>query len=278
MNKLYLPNFDLQMTLLGGQSFAWDFIDGAYYGVTRDRVIKIVRDGENIYWQTFPKKDDFEFVEKYLRLDVDYEKVLKKISKDEHIKKAAAKYPNIRLLEQDFEEALLSFIISSNNTIRSIRKSVRSLNQMYGEKVEVGGNSFHLLPKTEILAEAPLEDILKSKVGFRAKYLKDTAQNLVRSGLPGKIKEMDENEARRKLVELKGVGDKIADCVLVFGLAHDNVTPLDVWAKRVFINLYGLDPKMKYDDMRKWIKNYFEGHAAWAGQFLFEYIRNEKIL
>lgn len=278
MNKLYLPNFDLQMTLLGGQSFAWDFIDGAYYGFTKDRVIKIIRDGEYIYWQTFPKKDDFDFIKKYLRLDVNYEEVLKKISKDEHVKKAAAKYPNIRLLEQDFEQALLSFIISSNNTIRSIRKSVRTLNQMYGQKLEVDGKDFYLFPETEALAEAPLEDILKSKVGFRAKYIKDTAQNLIKSGLPRDIKKLDENEARKKLVELKGVGDKIADCVLVFGLAHDNVTPLDVWAKRVFINLYGLDPKMKYDDMRKWIKDYFEGHAAWAGQFLFEYIRNEKIV
>lgn len=278
MNKLYLPNFDLQMTLMGGQSFAWDFIDGAYYGFTKDRVVKIIRDREYIYWQTFPKKDDFEFIKQYLRLDVNYEEILRKISKDEHVKKAAAKHPNIRLLEQDFEQALLSFIISSNNTIRSIRKSVRLLNQMYGQKLEVDGKDFYLFPETEVLAEAALEDILKSKVGFRAKYIKDTAQNLVKSGLPHEIKKLDENEARKKLVELKGVGDKIADCVLVFGLAHDNVTPLDVWAKRVFINLYGLDPKMKYDDMRKWIKDYFEGHAAWAGQFLFEYIRNEKIL
>jgi N-glycosylase/DNA lyase len=263
---------------MGGQSFAWDFIDGAYYGFTKDSVIKIIRDNENIFWQTFPKKDDLAFVEKYLRLNMNYDEILKKISKDRHVKKAASKYPNIRLLEQDFEQALLSFIISSNNTISSIRKSVRLLNQMYGEKLEIEGKDFYLFPKTEILAEAPLEDILKSKVGFRAKYLKDTAQNLLKSGLPRDIKKLDENEARKRLIELKGVGDKIADCVLVFGLAHDNVTPLDVWAKRVFINLYGLDPKMKYDDMIKWIKKHFDGYAAWAGQFLFEYIRNEKIL
>ena len=72
------------------------------------------------------------------------------------------------------------------------------------------------------------------------------------------------------------VGEKIADCVLVLGLGFNNVTPIDVWGKRFLINFYNLNSKMKYEDMRKWIGNYFEGYAGWAGQFLYEYIRNQR--
>ena len=85
---------------------------------------------------------------------------------------------------------------------------------------------------------------------------------------------MDENNARRALKEIKGVGDKVTDCVLVFGLGFDTVTPLDIWAKRALVRFYKLNPKMKYDDMREWMSNYFGNYTSWAGQFLFEYIRN----
>ncbi len=84
---------------------------------------------------------------------------------------------------------------------------------------------------------------------------------------------MSETDARKTLLGINGVGEKIADCVLVFGLGFDNVTPLDVWSKRVFTRFYKLNPKMKYEDMRFWASNYFEGYAGWAGQFLYEYIR-----
>ena len=273
MNKLLLPDYDLNMTLLGGQSFAWDFEDGYYWGFTKDKAIKLKKGNDSLYWQTYPKKDNFNFIKNYLRLDVDYLKIVKKIQKDNHMKLAIKKYPNLRLLQQDFEETLLSFLISSNNNIRSIRKIIRSMNRKFGKSINIEGRKIYLFPKTEIIAEAKLEDLLECKLGFRAKYLKAAAKYLTEKDLSKKIKSMSESEARDTLLEIKGVGEKIADCVLVFSLGFNNVTPLDVWGKRAFTRFYKLNPKMKYEDMRKWIGNYFEGYAGWAGQFLFEYIR-----
>ncbi len=282
MNKLFLPQYDLNMTLLGGQSFAWDFEDGYYYGFTKDKVVKLKLDVETyhdkplLYWQTYPKKDNFDFVEKYLRLEVNYPQIIKKIQKDKYIKLAIKQYPNLRLLKQDFEETLLSFIVSANNNIRSIRKIIRSMNMKFGKSLNVNGKKIFLFPETEVIANAKLNDLLECKLGFRAKYIKGAAKHLLKTDLSKKVTEMLESDVRNSLLEINGVGDKIADCVLVFGLGFDNVTPLDVWGRRIFEEFYKLDPKMKYGTMRNWASNYFEGYSAWAGQFLYEYIRNHK--
>ena len=273
MNKLLLPKYNLHTTLLGGQAFNFDF-DGEYFhGFTQDKVIKIKKDGDEVCWQTYPENDDINFLRKYLRLDVDYPKILKTIQKDHYIKSAIRKYPHLRLLRQDFEQTLFSFILSTNNNIRSIRKLIRSMSQKFGKFVTVNGKKIFLFPKTETIANAKLEELLKCKLGFRAKFLKGAAQYLSRTNLSKKIQNYSEADARNALKEIKGVGNKITDCVLVFSLGFNNVTPLDIWAKRVLTKFYNLNPKMKYEDMQKWIDNYFEGYAAWAGQFLYEYIR-----
>lgn len=267
------------MTLLGGQAFNFDFdpSDGFYYGFTQDKVIKLKNDNDKLFWQTFPENDNIDFLKSYLRLDVNYPKIINTIQKDKYIKSAVKKYPDIRLLKQDFEQTLLSFLISSNNNIRSIRTIIRKINQKFGKKNEIDGKEIFLFPKTETIADAKLEDLLECKLGFRGKFLKACAKQLLETNLHKKIHNMTEKEARNSLLEIKGVGEKIADCVLVFGLGFDNVTPLDVWAKRVLIRFYKLNPKMKYNDMQVWLSNYFGNYTSWAGQFLYEYIRNENM-
>lgn len=274
MNKLLLPDYDLNMTLLGGQSFAWDFKDDYYLGFTRDKAIKLKKEKHFLFWQTYPEKDDLDFVKKYLRLDVNYPKIIKNIQTDRYMKSAIKKYPGLRLLKQDFEETLLSFLVSSNNNIRSIRKIIRAMNKKFGKVINIDTEKMYLFPKVEVIANAKLEDLLECKLGFRAKYIKAAANHLLKSKLAKKIEKMSEFDARNALIEITGVGEKIADCVLVFGLGFDDVTPLDVWAKRAFIRFYKLNPKMKYEDMRNWISGYFNGYSGWAGQFLYEYIRN----
>lgn len=276
MNKTLLPNYDLNMTLLGGQAFNWDFYpeDKCFYGFTKDRVIKLKKEKDNLLWQTYPKEDDFKFLKNYLRLDVNYPNILKKIKKDKYIKSAIEKHPNIRLLSQDFEQTLFSFIISSNNNISSIRKIIRKMSTKLGSCITINGKKIFLFPSTEKIANANLEDLLLCKLGFRAKYLKAAANYLLKTDLPTRIKILSEDKARDALKEIKGIGDKIADCILVFSLGFDNVTPLDVWGKRILTSFYKLNPKMKYDNMRLWAGNYFNGYAGWAGQFLYEYIRH----
>ena len=274
MNKIKITDYNLPITLIGGQSFSWDFKNGFYYGFTSSKVIKLKSEDETLFWQTYPEHNDSEFVKSYLRIDTDYTKILKKIEKDKYIKSAIKKYPGLRLLKQDFEQTLLSFMITSNNNIKSIRKIIRSLNRKFGKSIIVDGEKIFLFPETERFAEATLEDLLKCKLGFRAKFIKKAASHIIQTNLKGKIRKLSETNARQSLKEISGIGDKITDCILVFSLDFDNITPLDVWGKRVLTDLYKLNPKMKYEYMRDWLGHYFEGYAGWAGQFLFEYIRN----
>lgn len=276
LNKLPLKNYNLHSTLMGGQSFGWDFDGEFYYGFTIDRAVKLKLRDDELLWQTYPVRDDFEFLKNYLRLDVDYKNIIQKINKDSHTQVSIERFPNLRLLKQDFEETTLSFIISAFNNIKKIRMSIRFLNEKLGDKVKIGNKEIFLFPKMEVLADASLETLQESKLGYRAKYVKSAARYLSETDLSNKIANLSEQEAREELKKINGIGEKVADCILTFSLAFDNVTPVDVWARRVFTDLYQLDPKMKPHEMRKWINEYFENYGAWAGQFLFEYIRTEK--
>lgn len=274
MNRLFLPHYDLQMTLLGGQAFNFDYENGFFYGFTTDKVIKLKKDNDYLFWQTYPKTDDHKFLKQYLRVEVNYSQILKKIQKDKYVKLAIKKYPYIRLLNQDFEQTLFSFLVSANNNIKSIRTIIRAMNRKFGKKINVGNKTICLFPNAEVIKNAKLEDLLECKLGFRAKFLKGAAKYIIETNLTNKIKNLGEQEARSSLKEIKGIGDKIADCILVFSLGFDNVTPLDVWGKRILTQFYKVSSKKKYEEMRKWIDNYFEGYAGWAGQYLYEYIRH----
>ena len=195
--------------------------------------------------------------------------------KDEHINNAIKAYPNLRILKQDFDQTLLSFIMSSVKNIASIRKSIRLLNQKFGKVINVDGIKFYLFPSTETLSEVSLNKLLETRIGFRAKHLKTSAKKLIEFSASNNLKELSSDAVHKTLKSFPGVGDKVADCVMIFSLGFDSITPLDVWGKRVLTNFYNLDPKMKYTEMKAWLDQYFQGYAGWAGQFLFEYIRNK---
>ncbi|MEA3357036.1 MAG: DNA glycosylase, partial [Patescibacteria group bacterium] len=232
-------------------------------------------EGDQMYWQTYPTPNDYDFIKNYFWLDIDYNKIRRIISKDPQVKKAMSAMPNIRILRQPFDFTVLSFILSARNNIPAIRKSVRNLCGMLGKKLLVDDESIYLFPSTNKIANASIERLREAKVGYKAEYLKKTAQMLIERDLSKRIYNMDEKEARTELLRLPGVGDKISDCVLVFALGFQNLTPVDVWARRFLIDLYDLPESWNYEKLRGWIKKNFFGYASWADQFLFEWYRKE---
>jgi N-glycosylase/DNA lyase len=274
MNKFHLPNFNLEKTLLGGQAFSWEKIGDIYYGKTIDKVIKIKRDGENIFWQTFPVKDDFDFIKKYFRLNIDYETLLQKINVDEKISISINTNPGLRLLKQDFDQTLISFIVSQNSNIPKIRKSLNILSEKFGDKLKVDNLEFNLFPKIVRLHESSIEELLESRIGYRAPYIKRSTEQILQNNLLEEIEKLDFDNAKSELLKLHGIGDKVADCILVFSLAQDHITPLDVWGRRVISQIYGIDERMKYTQMMAFLNKKFGEHTSWAGQFLFEYVRS----
>ncbi|WKZ31571.1 MAG: DNA glycosylase [Candidatus Dojkabacteria bacterium] len=278
MNQTPIQNYNLQSTLLGGQSFGWDKVGEWFYGFTTEGAAKLKIHEDNLIWQTYPVSDNWEWLSNYLGLSRNYEKIIKLIAKDEHLIAAIEAYPGLRLLEQPFEDTLVGFICSSTKSIPGIRQCVRLMASRYGEKVVINDEYFNeisLFPKLERLHEISEAELRESKVGFRAKYLKAAAEQMVDHDLSGEItKSGTASQAREKLMKIPGVGDKVADCVLVYGLQFHEVTPFDIWGQRFVQKYYGLPENAKYSQMREWSESYLGEYAGWAGQFLFEYIRN----
>ncbi|MEP7104182.1 MAG: DNA glycosylase [Candidatus Dojkabacteria bacterium] len=274
MNKLELQNYNLQLTLLGGQSFSWTLENGYYIGTLKDSVIVLKPEGKDILWQSYPKKNDRQIVEDYLNISPTYDQNIKAISKDKFIKDAIEKYSGLRILKQDYGTVLLNFILTSHKSIKAVRKLVKDLSRKYGQEIKSDYGVHYLFPRAEIIAKLSEKELKDIGAGFRAKYLKSAAEKILNDKDNVNLKKMSLKEAKEYLINFNGIGDKISDCVLVFGLGFQEVTPLDIWAKRVLTDFYNVNPKSSYYEMQEWFFGYFEGNVALAGQFLFEYIRN----
>lgn len=254
--EVILPDFDLDDTLDCGQAFRWEKLQNEhqyyYKGMFLNSPLTISQDGEKfIFYNT--TADDFEKIWiKYFDLETDYKKIKEQLSVDETLCKACKYAGGIRLLNQDFWECLISFIISQNNNIPRIKGIISRLCQHYGR-----------FPEACDLAKETPEGLAFLRAGFRAKYIIDAAQKTASGEIqPDEIKQMTIDQARKKLMTIKGVGPKVAECVLLFGTHRTEAFPIDVWIKRVMENYYP-------DGLPECTKN-IEGVAQ---QYLFHYIR-----
>lgn len=274
MNFLELKNYNLEKTLLGGQAFNWDKINGEYYGFIPDNILKIVPTENGVFYSSSFELES-SYLTKYLNTSHDYSAIVDSINKDIHISNAIMHLGNVRLLKQDFNQTLLSFILTSHKNIKSVRKLVRDISKAYGKKVIWEGKEFYTFPTVEELKDISENELRSLGLGFRAKYFRDAVRFLSDNhNFGAKLELLNADNAKSELLRINGIGEKIADCIMVFSLGFYNVTPLDVWAKRVLIDFYGVQPNLKYSQMKEWYSNYFQENTAWAGQFLFEYIRD----
>lgn len=128
MNFQEENNYNFKITLLGGQAFNWDLINDSYFGFFTDKVLKIKEGKNGFFWQTYPKSDDFDYIKRYLALEDEYENRIAELNKkDAHIAKAIENNNGLRVLKQDFEQTLLSYILSSNKSVKGVRRAVRNL-------------------------------------------------------------------------------------------------------------------------------------------------------
>lgn len=250
-------SFDLAATLECGQCFRWEALPGGEYRFAAgSRFMRAGPSSLSSLWED-------EGWRVYFDLDRDYDAIRRELSiLDPALEKAAAYAPGIRILNQDPWEALCCFILSQNNNIPRIKGIVARLCENFGESVE-GGFDF---PGPEKLASLSPEELSPLRCGFRARYLIDAAQRvaLKKEGLVlGKLREIPVEEARTALMKIVGVGHKVADCTLLYGLHRLEVFPIDVWMKRAMERLFpGKSPEM------------FGPWAGVAQQYIFHYSRN----
>ncbi len=225
---------------------------------------------------TSGKERDFWF--NYLDLGRDYGKVKQRLSRGDDVMKLAIKSGDgIRILNQDLWETIVSFIISQNNNIPRIKGCIERLSEVTGEgasqyktsgvdEVVQAGLSPFALPSPEKLASLTVEDLDPVKLGYRARYLIESAREVCERGLPKNYEEV---------LALTGVGPKVANCIGLFGLHLEDSFPIDVWVKRVMHELYGFDE----DDMKgmqEYASEHFKELSGFAQQYLFYYIRERE--
>jgi N-glycosylase/DNA lyase len=140
---------------------------------------------------------------------------------------------------------------------------------MLGEPIQFENRELKLFPNTESIANTDIEILKKSKIGYRAPYLKDSAQKLLNENMPNANQEV----IREWLLTFPGIGPKVADCILLYSLGYMDVIPLDVWMQRILKEEYNLPSKYKYEDMRKWYRDKWGEKSGIIGQYLFEAYR-----
>lgn len=260
-----IKNFVLAETLDCGQAFRWSETEkDIWQGVAFGKFLKI-GSKDNIITFFDTTKEDFELIWKdYFDLDRNYSEILSVLSGNEVLKTAGEFAGGIRILRQEPWEALCSFIISQNNNIPRIKGIVERLCENFGEKINDGVYSF---PTAEKIATLTLEDLVVLRSGFRAKYILDAAKKIASGEIVlDSLRDMSLDSARSELIKIYGVGEKVADCTLLFGLSHIDAFPKDVWIKRAVEKLFGgVLPECT------------KGYEGIAQQYIFHYARMTKL-
>ena len=269
MQNSYTIN--IENSINSGQVFLWRKNGDYWYGINGQDILKITNSGnirsyQNIKTDFFRKKDNIE-------------KIIKSISKDSITKKAVKQYTGLRILEQDPFQCLISFIISSNSNIQKIKSSLEKMSKRFGVKVKFDNQEFFLFPKPEKLANASINEIKSCGVGYRARFIKEAANRTVLEKINFEyLKKSNYQNAKDEICLIPGVGNKVADCVLLFSLNKLESFPLDRWMIRILEKYYSdkfqLETKTitekQYGILHEKIVNHFGPYAGYSQQFLFK--------
>lgn len=271
-----VSDFELKHIFECGQCFRWNVQrDGSFIGVAGGRVAKLIKQGEDVYIKG-GRMEDEGFWRYYLDLDRDYGSIKEELSKDEVLREAIGHGQGIRILNQDPFETLVSFIISANNRIPMIKKAVENISKMYGREMEFDGVKYYSFPSPDVLAEATVEELEGCGCGFRAGYIVETTKKIASREVDLlSIMKMDTDDAQEELMKLKGIGPKVADCILLFSMQKYDAFPVDVWVKRIMQYFY-LAPDVSLKKIRDYGRDKFGGYAGFAQQYLFYYARDLK--
>ncbi len=264
---------DLASTLDSGQCFRWrPEADGAWTGVLGGDVVRLRAASQGLLIESAPTSPEqmVPRVMKYLRMDDDLPAIQRRLSVDPHMAQGVAAYPGLRLLRQDPWETLAAFILSSTSNIPRIRRTVELIAVSCGQAVTLDGMTRHTFPSPERLAQVGEAELRRLGCGFRAPYLEQAAQAVATGQLPlSGFRGVRYQEAAEALTALRGVGDKVADCVMLFSLDRLEAFPVDRWVQRAMQEWYGAGPLKRYDDARKWAWERFGQDAGYANQYLF---------
>src|SRR5258706_1030272 len=272
-----VKDYDLDATLSSGQAFRWKQIDRSWLGVIDVHWVRLRASASSITAETGFPVSDWSWLTHYLQLDVDLNEVMLTFPEDEPMRAAITACRGLRLVRQPPWECLASFILSSTKQIVQIQQIISLLNQRFGEPVPVaaGRAPAFAFPPPERLARCSEAELRACKMGFRAPYLLDTARAIAGGQFElEKLRGLPVEIARSELMNLSGVGRKIADCVLLFAYGFPTAFPVDVWVMKALKQLYfPRKRKVNLKSLHRFSDQHFGPYSGYAQQYLFHYMR-----
>jgi len=269
-------SIDVDNSINSGQVFLWEKHGSDWYGIDGQDVLKINKNGviksiRNLKTDFFRKNDNIE-------------EIIKSISKDKTVKKAVKEYEGLRLFRQDPFQCLISFIISSNSNIQKIKSSLEKITKKFGKKVKIQNKEFFLFPEPEKMAKATIDEIKSCGVGYRAPFIKEAAKMVILKKIDFEyLKKCDYHEAKKNICLVPGIGNKVADCIMLFSLNKLESFPLDTWMIKILEKYYSKEFKIEtktitqkqYELLHEKIVNYFGPYCGYAQQYLFKMEREK---
>jgi len=259
-----------------GQAFRWHLDEDTYTGIVGNKLLKVARRNGDIVLFPCSQEDFMRIWIPYFDLTRDYRKVKNILSHDLVLQKAIKYGWGLRILQQDEWETLISFIISSNNGIKRIKRIIENISFRFGTSYEWRGKTYYAFPDAARLAEATERQLMECGTGYRASYIIRTARKVVEGFSLSELRSMDYLQAKDKLMELPGVGPKVADCILLFAMGFGQAFPVDVWIKRIMMHFYPDDCRDR-KAMQEFVRSRYGEFAGFAQQYLFFYGREMKI-
>jgi len=266
-----MNNINVEKSINSGQVFLWKKNDDFWYGINGQNILRVDKSGKIVSY--VKKRDDF------FRKSDDMDMIIKSITKDKTVRIAVKKYQGMRILRQDPFQCLISFIISANSNIPKIKFCLENITKQFGEKVKWKNQEFYLFPKPEKLAGISVNDIKSCGVGYRNSYISQAAKMVVSGKIDfNYLKKIEYDIAKEIICKIPGVGNKVADCVMLFSLDKLEAVPLDRWILRILEKYYPkkfkittntITPK-QYDRLHEKIVNHFGPYAGYSQQFLFK--------
>lgn len=264
-------SINVENSINSGQVFLWRKINNFWYGINGQDILKINNSGKitslnHTRIDFFRKKDNME-------------QIIKLISKDSTVKKAIKKYLGLRILRQDPFQCTISFIVSSNSNIQKIKSNLENICKTFGKRVEFDKQEFFLFPTPEKLANATVNEIKKCGTGYRSRFIIEASKMIASKKIDfRKLDKLDYFDAKTEICKIPGIGNKVADCIMLFSLNKLEAFPLDRWMIRIlekyYSNEFHIDTKTitekQYDILHKKIVNYFGSYSGFAQQFLFK--------
>ncbi len=277
--SILLPvrDYDLAATLSSGQVFNWEQDQDGWTGVVAGRWVKLSASAHGIHAQAAEPQSDWTWLTTFLQTDVNLASILATFpAEDESLQAAVRACRGLRLLRQDPWECLASFILSSTKQIVQIRQIVRLLCERYGQPVStnISGTLAYAFPTAAKIASLTEADLRACKMGFRAPYLLAAARRVTAGEIDlRQLGSLRITEAQQELLRFNGVGEKIADCVLLFAYGFPDAFPVDVWVQRVLTQYYFRNRRVRPERLRRFIRTHFGPNSGYCQQYLFHHIR-----